>query len=154
MTISGAGGTTAAAMQTIAGTVDVADAYSTVTLFDGKTKIGSATVAANGAWSAGVKLTNLGANVITATDTNYAGTGTSKAVTYTLAQTPPTVTIAGAGGSTAAAAQTISGAVDVADAYATVTLFDGKTKIGTATANANGAWSARITLYTADTDLE
>jgi cysteinyl-tRNA synthetase, unknown class len=97
--ITSKGGTTTSAAQTIAGTVDVADAGSTVTVLDGATKIGSATVAATGGWSAKVTLPKQGANVITATDTNAAGTGTSSAVTYTLASaapTPPTLTIANA----------------------------------------------------------
>jgi cysteinyl-tRNA synthetase len=95
--ITSKGGTTTSAAQTITGTVDVADAGSTVTILDGATKIGSATAAAAGGWSANVTLPKQGANVITATDTNAAGTGTSSAVTYTLGSTtptPPTLTIA------------------------------------------------------------
>ncbi|RBP15801.1 uncharacterized protein (TIGR01370 family) [Roseiarcus fermentans] len=92
------GVTTTSAAQTIAGTVDVADAGSTVTILDGTKSIGSATVAANGAWSAAVTLANAGANVLTATDANSAGKGTSNAVTFTLqsATTPaaPTLSIA------------------------------------------------------------
>ena len=53
-------------------------------MLDGTTQIGSATVGANGAWSANVTLPNQGANVIMATDANATGTGTSSAVTYTL----------------------------------------------------------------------
>ncbi len=96
--ITSAGGTTSSAAQTVKGTVDVADAGSTVKILDGKTQIGSATVASNGAWSAAVTLANPGANVLTATDANAAGIGTSNAVTYTLQSTPtataPTLTIA------------------------------------------------------------
>jgi cysteinyl-tRNA synthetase, unknown class len=97
VTITSKGGTTTAAAQTITGTVDVADAGSTVTVLDGTTKLGSATVTATGGWSDSVTLPKQGANVITATDANAAGTGTSGAVTYTLQSTtpaPPTLTIA------------------------------------------------------------
>jgi cysteinyl-tRNA synthetase, unknown class len=97
VTITSKGGATTSAAQTIMGTVDVADAGSTVTILDGTTKIGSATVTAAGAWSAKVTLPKQGANIITATDTNAGGTGTSNAATYTLgsiAPTPPTLTIA------------------------------------------------------------
>ena len=98
--ITSAGGTTTSAAQTVKGTVDVADAGSTVKILDGTTEIGSATAASNGAWSAGVTLANTGANVLTATDANAAGTGTSNAVTYTLqsstAATAPTLTVADA----------------------------------------------------------
>jgi cysteinyl-tRNA synthetase, unknown class len=95
--ITSKGVTTTSAAQTITGTVDVADAGSIVTILDGATKIGAATVAATGGWSTNVTLPKQGANVITATDTNAAGTGTSSAVTYTLGSTtptPPTLTIA------------------------------------------------------------
>ena len=71
--ITSAGGTVTQAAQTISGTVDVADAGTTVKVLDGTTQIGSATVAANGAWSANVTLANQGANVLTATDANAGG---------------------------------------------------------------------------------
>jgi hypothetical protein len=84
VTITSAGGTTTQASQTITGTVDVADAGSTVKVFDGTTQIGTAIVSAVGNWSDSVTLSGAGANVVTATDANAAGTGTSNAVTYTL----------------------------------------------------------------------
>jgi len=90
--ITSAGGTMTQAAQTITGTVDVADAGSTVNLLDGTTQVGTATVGSTGAWSAKVTL-NQGANVLTATDTNATGTGKSSAITDTLtasAPTPPT----------------------------------------------------------------
>ncbi len=91
--ITSAGATTTTAAQTIKGTVDVADAGSTVKILDGTKQIGSTTVAASGAWSANVTLANTGANVLTATDANASGTGTSNAVTYTLqSSTPPSST--------------------------------------------------------------
>jgi cysteinyl-tRNA synthetase, unknown class len=148
--ITSKGVTTASAAQTITGTVDVADAGSTVTILDGATKIGSATVAATGAWSANVTLAKQGANALTATDTNAAGTGTSSAVTYTLAAAPPktapAVAITSKGVTTASAAQTITGTVDVTDAGSTVTILDGTTKIGAATVAATGGWSTNVTL--------
>ena len=85
--ITSTGGTVSSASQTVAGTVDVADAGSTVTVLDGTTSIGTAVVATNGGWSTSVTLTNQGANVLTATDTNAGGTGTSAPVAYTLNST-------------------------------------------------------------------
>ncbi len=88
--------TTTAAAQTIAGTVDVADADLTVKVLDGTTnrhRDGGRQRAA----VIQVTCFKQGANVPTATDTNPAGTGTSGAVTYTLQSTtpaPPTLTIA------------------------------------------------------------
>jgi hypothetical protein len=96
--ITSAAETSTKATQTITGTVDVADAGSTVNVLDGTTQIGSATVGATGAWSANVTL-HQGANVLTATDTNAAGTGKSNAITDTLTSststtpTAPTLTI-------------------------------------------------------------
>jgi hypothetical protein len=150
--ITSAGGTVTSASQTIGGTVDAADAGSTVKVLDGTTQIGTAPVGANGAWSASVTLPNQGANVITVTDANAAGTGTSSAVTYTLdppaaqVTAAPTVTIASAGGTVTSASQTIAGTVDAADASSTVKVLDGTTQIGTARVGANGAWSASVTL--------
>jgi hypothetical protein len=91
--IAGGGGTVTSAVVTIKGTVDVADAGSTVTILGGAAKIGSAKVSAAGSWSASVTLPKAGANLLTATDTNAAGMGTSKALTYTLIATAPILTI-------------------------------------------------------------
>ena len=146
VTITSAAVTTSSSAQTITGTVDVADAGSTVKILDGTTQIGSATVAANGAWSANVTLLNQGANVLKATDTNAAGTGTSNSITDTLHSVVPTVAITSAAVTTSSSAQTITGTVDVADAGSTVKILDGTTQIGSATVAANGAWSANVTL--------
>src|SRR5208337_1544238 len=93
--ITSTGGTVTSIAQTVAGTVDLADAGSTVRVFDGTTQIGTAMAASNGGWTANVKLTNGGANAVTATDANAAGTGTSNSVTYTVAgPAAPTISIA------------------------------------------------------------
>src|SRR5271166_1687433 len=78
--ITSTGGTVTSRAQTVAGTVDLADAGSTVNIYDGTTQIGTATADSNGGWTADVTLTNRGANVVTATDANAAGTGTSNSV--------------------------------------------------------------------------
>jgi hypothetical protein len=80
------------ASEKITGTVDVADASSTVDVLDNGKQVATATVGTSGAWSATVTLAK-GSNVITATDTNAAGTGTSDPVTYNYQpQTPSTPT--------------------------------------------------------------
>jgi hypothetical protein len=84
VTITSAGGVTIQATQIVTGTVGIDDAGSTVTVFDGSTRVGTATVQANGSWSAGITLAN-GANTLTAQDTDAAGNvGTSNAVTFTV----------------------------------------------------------------------
>ncbi|MCK1437468.1 hypothetical protein IVA97_20410 [Bradyrhizobium sp. 15] len=90
--ITSAGGSTNQVSQTIAGTVDVADAGATVTILDGTTAIGTAIVQGNGSWSSTVTLNN-GSNSLTARVSDAAGnTATSSAVVYTVSTTGPTVT--------------------------------------------------------------
>ena len=89
--ITSSGGATNQAAQTITGTVDIADAGSTVTLFDNgsATALGTATVGSDGTWSTGVTLSGNGSHSIVARDTDAAGnTGSSGAVVYTLTVTP------------------------------------------------------------------
>ena len=89
VTIANTGGTVTQATQIVTGTVDTADAGTTVTVLDGTTQVGTTTVPASGTWTSNVTLTS-GANTLTAQDTDAAGnTGTSNAVTYTLASPPP-----------------------------------------------------------------
>ena len=86
------GGPTNQATQLITGTVDVADAGATVTIFDGAAPVGSAIVQGNGCWSSSITLSN-GSNSLTAQVTDLAGnTTTSTAVVYTLSTTGPAVT--------------------------------------------------------------
>ncbi|MGD1015270.1 MAG: C2 family cysteine protease [Roseiarcus sp.] len=66
-----------------------------------------------------------------------------EAVSYTIAAS---LTIASAGGLTSQPAQTISGAINSADAGLTVSIYDGATLLGTATPASNGDWSASVTL--------
>ncbi|SED63550.1 hypothetical protein SAMN05519104_3975 [Rhizobiales bacterium GAS188] len=147
--ITSAGGSVSQATQAVTGTVTDADggtAGTTVTVFDGTTQVGTATVQANGSWSTSVTLTN-GTNALTAKDTDPAGnTGTSNPVTYTLSGTSPVVTITSPAGSTTSVTQTVTGTVDVADAGTTVTLLDNAAQVGTATVQANGSWSTSVTL--------
>lgn len=100
VTIASVGGATTQANQLISGTVDLADAGSTVLILDGNVEIGSAGVESNGAWSASVTLANQGANILTATDTNVAGTGTSASVDFSWSPADDTVSASGAGNQT------------------------------------------------------
>jgi beta-glucanase (GH16 family) len=61
--------------------------------------------------------------------------------------TAPTPTITSAGGAVSSQTQTISGALDTADAGLAVTVYDGTTPIGTAVSNSvTGAWSVGVSL--------
>jgi hypothetical protein len=138
-------------MQTIAGTIDAADAGRTVSIYDGATLLGMATPNASGVWSTNVNLTSTqGSHSVTATATNAAGTaGTSSAVTFTLDTIAPTLAITSTGGTVAQAAQTISGTIGAADAGLSISIYDGSTLLGTTTANGSGLWSTSLTLLPA-----
>ena len=73
------------ALQTISGTADVADAGSTVSIYDngGTMPVATAVVQPNGTWSTSVTLAQ-GANALVAKDTNAGGTGSSTSITDTL----------------------------------------------------------------------
>ncbi len=140
--ITSPGGSTNQAVQTITGTVDTADAGTTVSLFDngGNTVVGTGVVQQNGTWTASLTLAQ-GTNALVAEDTDAAGnTGISQPVTYTLDTTAPTITaVADSGpgvtngsgdlnaGKTVALTVTTSEAVYVQGGTPTLTLNDGGT---------------------------
>ncbi len=143
------------AAQTISGTVASGGAAvvvgQTVTLTDNGTILGTATVQSNGSFTASVTLPNQGANAIVAVVTDsYGNTGSSTAVVDTLDNIAPTVTISSAAEASNVAAQTISGTVASGGAAVvvgqTVTLTDNGTTLGTATVQANGSFTASVTL--------
>ena len=146
--IGSPGGATNQAAQTITGTVDVADAGSTVTLFDNgsATALGTATVGSDGSWSTGVTLSGNGSHSIVARDTDAAGnTGSSGAVVFNLSTTGPTLTEALTidTGSSAGDRITSNDALTGTGLASTVVHFsiDGSAIATTVTADATGAWS-------------
>ncbi len=143
--ISNAGGATNQPVQTISGTVDIADAGATVTILDGATVAGTAIVQGNGNWSQSITL-NSGSNVLTAQVIDAAGNqGVSNTVTYTLSTTAPVVTEALTfdTGSSATDHITANDALSGTGLASTVVHFtiDGTPIATTVTANAQGAWS-------------
>ena len=137
---------TSAAVLTLTGT---AEANSTVTVFDGAKQLGTATANASGAWSYTTGTLASASHSFTATATDAAGNTSvaSAAQTMTVAGVAPGApaisTISpdtGVVGDhiTSAAVLTLTG---TAEANSTVTVFDGAKQLGTATANASGAWS-------------
>jgi hypothetical protein len=115
-----------------------------ITLFDGKNAVGTATVAADGSWSVTLKASlAAGTHSLTATESGKSGTSAASAVLkLTIKTSAPAPSLGGVAvfADKGAAGDTIatSGLGEVGD---TVTLFDGKTKIGTTTVAANGIWS-------------
>ncbi len=145
VTIVGTGGPTNQASQTLSGT---GEAGAMVILWDGAASVGSATVGSDGTWSTGVTLAGEGSHSLTAQETDAAGnTGSSgTSVDYTLDTAPATVAITSLGRLTNQATQTVSGTVDPTEAGRTVTVWEGSTALGVATAAADGSWSAAIAL--------
>ncbi|MCJ2131308.1 beta strand repeat-containing protein [Methylobacterium sp. E-045] len=147
VTVGSVGGLTNHASQTVSGSVGLADAGTTITLTENGSVLGTATVGGDGRWSAGITLSGDGTHTVIANDTDAAGnSGHSAALTFTLDTTAPDVTVAGSGGLTNHASQTISGGIGVADAGTLVTLTENGTVLGTATVGSDGHWSTRITL--------
>ena len=132
---------------TISGTGQAGD---TVTVYDGTTAIGTATVGSNGSWSMTVTTALAdGKNVITATQTDSGGnvSGASNTVNLTIVPSAPVITSPTDGTSTSNNKPTISGTGQAGD---TVTVYDGTTTIGTATVGSNGSWSMTVTAALAD----
>jgi hypothetical protein len=146
--ITSKGGIINHAAQTVAGTIDVADAGLTVWIFDGVTLLGTVSPAADGSWSKLVTLSGQGVHALTAKATDAAGNaGSSFAVDWTLDSIAPTLSItSGDHILTNAASQTVTGTIDVADAGLSVSIFDGTTLLGTVTPAASGTWSTQVTL--------
>ncbi|WP_342165029.1 beta strand repeat-containing protein [Methylobacterium sp. SD21] len=148
VTLTATGGLTNQAAQTLAGTAGKALAGTIVSILDGNTVIGTATVQGDGTWSTKVTLAGDGTHSLTATDADQYGTvGTSAAVTYTLDTTAPTITLTSAGGLTNQASQTISGTVGAQDAGTTVTVTENGQAIGTAIVQGDGTWSTKVALF-------
>lgn len=119
--------------------VGTAAANSTVTVFDGSTKIGTATANSNGAWTfTATKLTD-GNHSFTAIDTV---SGTTSAASSSLSITVDTAA--------PAAPTLVSDSIvntnhvllsGTAQANTNITVYDGTTTVGTTTTGSNGAWS-------------
>jgi hypothetical protein len=125
---------------TLSGT---AVANSTVTVYDGTKQIGTATASAGGEWTFTTTALADGSHSFTATDTS---SGTTSAASSALIVTVDTV----APNAPVETASLISGTTQVnltgmAEANSTITVFDGKMELGTATANAKGAWTFTTT---------
>ena len=117
---------------------------------DGTTLLGSVTANASGAWSFATATLADGAHGLTARATDAAGntSAASASLAVTVDTTAPTVPVIAAFSNDSGIAGdgitninhvTLTG---LAEANSTVVLYDGATLLGTATANASGAWSS------------
>ncbi|WP_141937364.1 Ig-like domain-containing protein [Bradyrhizobium sp. UNPA324] len=143
-----------------------AEANSTINVYDGTTQVGTASTNASGAWTVTTAALAVGTHALTATATDVAGnvsaasapfdpvigssgssgSGTSGTGTSGTGTTPPAAPkIASFSNDTGTAGDHITSdntltLAGSAVANSTVKVFDGTTQLGTATADANGAW--------------
>ncbi|WP_313382926.1 Ig-like domain-containing protein [Pantoea sp.] len=144
-----AGGLTNDTTPVLSGT---AEAGSTVTVSDGTTVLGTATVGGDGSWSFTSPALSEGAHSLSAVVTNAAGNSSapSASIGFTVDTAAPAaatglvltndesgVAVA-AGGATSDDTPVLSG---TAEPGGTVTVSDGAVVLGTATVNADGSWS-------------
>jgi hypothetical protein len=116
-----------------------ADANSTVTVYDGSTKVGTVTADASGAWSLTTSELADGSHSLTATATTPEGTSdASTTLTVTIDTEAPVAPTIAASTPTSDHVEVLIG---TAEANSTVTIFDGETELGTVTADAQGIWS-------------
>jgi hypothetical protein len=120
----------------------------TVNLFDGVSKVGTAQVNSSGQWSLTTSALNDGLHKLTATDTNSVGntSAASEAISVTVDTQAPTAPKIGIYSTSGAAVSGTTANNDfilkgTAEASSTVKVFDGDKQIGTATTNSSGAWS-------------
>ena len=144
-----AGGATNDATPLLSGT---AEAGSTITVSDGDTVLGSATVNGDGSWSFSAPALSEGEHSLTVVVTNPTGNSSapSEPVTFTVDTTAPATATAlqlssddngnqiAAGGATNDTTPVLSGS---AEAGSLVTLSDGTTVLGSVTAGSDGSWS-------------
>jgi Big-like domain-containing protein len=126
---------------TVSGT---ADANAVITLTEGSTVLGTTTASSTGAWSFTPTGLAQGAQTITASETDLAGNTGSTSVSFTLDTMAPSVTaqLAQDTGTSSTDHITSNPALSgTADANAVITLTEGSTVLGTATASSTGAWS-------------
>ena len=129
----------------------LAEANSTVNLFDGATLIGSAVADGSGAWSITASTLADGVRSITAKASDIAGNNgvASAALSVTIDTTiaaPTALDLATASDSGASSTDNITKDTTPiisgkADANVSVKVFDGAVEIGSATANGAGSWS-------------
>ncbi len=126
-----------------------ADPNSVMTLtIDGKAVAATITANSSGIWT--YTPTGLAdrSHTVDVSGTNDAGGTGTASLSFTLETQAPPIAFTSGGGFITELAQTVSGTASDVPVGATVTVFDGKTPIGTGTVKADGTWTADITLIT------
>ena len=116
-----------------------AAASSTVTVYDGSTKLGSVTASSTGAWSFTTAKLSDGTHVLTTTDTTSAGvSAASSALNITVDTHVPAAPVESTCSIVNSNHVLVSG---TAEANSAIAVRDGTTVVGTAATSASGAWS-------------
>jgi hypothetical protein len=117
-----------------------ADAGSTITVYDGSTKLGTATADSTGSWDYITSVLTNAKHVLTATETNSSGqtSAASAALTVTVDTHVPAAPVLVSDTVVNTNHVQLSG---TAEANSAITVYDGTTVVGTGTASSTGAWS-------------
>ncbi|MGK3111585.1 Ig-like domain-containing protein [Candidatus Pantoea formicae] len=121
----------------------------TVSVYDGSTLLGTATVGSNGNWSFNTPALGEGNHSLTTTVTDAAGnvSDPSPAITFsvdTVAPAASSVVVGTDGGSLTSGATTDDNTLDLSgqsEANAVIRVYDGTVLLGSAVADTNGAWT-------------
>jgi hypothetical protein len=124
------------ASQALTGT---AVAGATIAVYDGATQLGATTADASGAWSFTLGKLADGAHALTATASNADGvSAASAALQFTVDTQPPVPAVANLACSSGTHVATLSG---TSEAGSTIQIYEDGRLLGSATANASGAWT-------------
>jgi hypothetical protein len=117
-----------------------ADPNSTVTVYDGATKIGTTTASSTGSWDYITSVLTDAKHVLTATETNLSGQTSAKsaAVTVTVDTHVPAAPVLVSDAVVNTNEVKLSG---TAEANSTITVYDGTTVVGTGTTSSTGAFT-------------
>jgi len=123
----------------------------TIKVMDGSTQVGSATTDSSGKWTLTTSTLKDGDHSLTAIATNASGQTSSASAALAIkvdatAPTAPTLSVYSQAGASVGSSTSLSDFIlkGTAEANSTVKVFDGSTQIGTAKANASGAWTLDI----------
>ncbi|MFG5117285.1 Ig-like domain-containing protein [Methylorubrum sp. POS3] len=141
--IDNKGGLTNAPTFTLSGTVDLADAGTTVIVKDGAAVLGTALVGLDGTWSTSVTLSGDGLHGLVASDTDGYGQTGSASVSVTLDTVAPTIAVTSAGGLVRTAGQILKGTGEVGTS---VTIREGTQVLATVQVASDGTWSTSVAL--------
>lgn len=117
-----------------------ADPNSSVTVYDGSTKLGTTTADSTGSWDYITSVLTNAKHVLTATETNSNGqtSAASAALTVTVDTHVPAAPVLASDAIVNTNHVQLSG---TAEANSTITVYDGTTVVGTGTTSSSGSWS-------------